>query len=553
MEMERSCTFDELNFDEACVILKSNINLPNLWLYTLSSDCIKCPYSRAAMIESEIISMKVKSARSQYWRIIETDKHEEYIPAWDENGLYCQLSPNIGEFGIYELTVDYNNSYSFVANKQPVNSHLPLVIILGLIALFLCVLSILKIIFNCVKRCRSKDVQIETVESSSSKPRLRSLDTVRGMSILLMIFVNNGAGGYVFLEHATWNGLFVGDLVFPCFLWIMGVCIPLSISSQLTRGTSRFSICCAIVKRSFYLFFIGISLNTLGGKNQLESIRIFGVLQRFSVCYLVTAMIYLLLVSPCTHLGSKVVYEILILMPQWIIAFFILLAHCVIIFLLPVPDCPKGYLGPGGRHDAGKYWNCVGGAAGYVDKVLLGVNHIYQFPTANSVYGSGPFDPEGVLGCLTSIFQVFLGIQAGQILCHYEDWKNRIARWLVWALIFGVIGLSLHFTEIIPVNKNLWSVSFVMVTTSFSLGLLSACYFLVDVIGVWEGGPFRIPGMNALVMYIGHQVFYEMFPFHWRIGKMNTHSWLMAESLWCIVLWTCIAYTLHWKKLYVTL
>lgn len=60
--------------------------------------------------------------------------------------------------------------------------------------------------------------------------------------------------------------------------------------------------------------------------------------------------------------------------------------------------CCRGYLGPGGRHAEGKYLNCTGGAAGYVDKVLLGVNHIYQFPTANSVYGSGPFDPEGVLG-----------------------------------------------------------------------------------------------------------------------------------------------------------
>lgn len=70
----------------------------------------------------------------------------------------------------------------------------------------------------------------------------------RRMSILLMIFVNNGAAGYEFLEHATWNGLLVGDLVFPCFMWIMGVCIPLSISAQLSRGTPRLSVCRAIVK-----------------------------------------------------------------------------------------------------------------------------------------------------------------------------------------------------------------------------------------------------------------------------------------------------------------
>ena len=78
------------------------------------------------------------------------------------------------------------------------------------------------------------------------------------MSILLMIFVNNGAGGYQFLEHATWNGLQLGDLVFPCFMWIMGVCMPLSISSQLSHGISTFNLCSAIVKvirLSFFFFF----------------------------------------------------------------------------------------------------------------------------------------------------------------------------------------------------------------------------------------------------------------------------------------------------------
>lgn len=133
-------------------------------------------------------------------------------------------------------------------------------------------------------------------------------------------------------------------------------------------------------------------------------------------------------------------------------------------------------MGPGGRHAGGKFFNCTGGATGYVDKLLLGTDHVYQYPTATSVYGSGPFDPEGVLGkfphslyqyqqkltfyfilgSLTSIFQVFLGVQAGQILREYKEHKSRVLRWLTWAVVVGLVGAILHFTYVIPVNKNLW-------------------------------------------------------------------------------------------------
>ncbi|KAJ8667901.1 hypothetical protein QAD02_009564 [Eretmocerus hayati] len=429
-----------------------------------------------------------------------------------------------------------------------------LAVVAGLIVLLLLGLFVLKRFRICRIEQESSRNDNEAVKNEGAKKRVRSIDTVRGMSILLMIFVNSGAGGYYFSEHTTWDGLLIGDLVFPTFMWIMGVCIPLSISSQLSRGISKFSVCQAIVKRSFCLFCIGVALNTLGGRNQIEDIRIFGVLQRFSIAYLVVGVTYALMCT--TEDGNSEagpIRDISILVPQWIIALSVLAAHCFIVFLLPVPGCPKGYFGPGGRHADSKYLNCTGGATGYVDKLLLGENHIFRFPTTDKVYGSGRFDPEGILGCLTSIFQVFLGVQAGQTMRIYKGWKSRILRWLTWALVLGVIGISLHFTKVVPVNKNLWSISFVMVTTCFSLGLLSASYLFTDVLNIWDGGPFRIPGMNSTVMYIGHQIFYVLFPFHWKIGKMNTHSWQLAENLWVVTVWTCIAYILHRKRIYVTL
>lgn len=111
-----------------------------------------------------------------------------------------------------------------------------------------------------------------------------------------------------------------------------------------------------------------------------------------------------------------------------------------------------------------------------MDKVLIGVNHFFDHPTTNYVYKTGPFEPEGllskklfylkvffiltvyffVLGSLTAIFHVILGIQMGQILREYKETKSRLVRWLVWAVILGLLGSELHFSNVIPVNKSLW-------------------------------------------------------------------------------------------------
>ncbi|CAB0037489.1 unnamed protein product [Trichogramma brassicae] len=599
------CTYEDLRHNEACVGVTNAANKSRLWLYSLSADCDACPYTRLSPISTvEGPNLTVDTSRWQTWRIVElgNDEANEHLPAAHQKGVYCELTPDIGQYGIYELKINNANECDLLELRQPVNPYTTLAVTAGAVVVLLSLLSILKNISACIRKHRAKRNGSNDEDDEESrvvlqpKRRIRSIDTIRGMSILAMIFVNNGAGGYVRLEHATWNGLAAGDLVFPCFMWIMGVCIPLSISSQLSPGRTsngsgsssnnkrRYSVCLAIVKRSLYLFFIGLSLNTLGGQTQLENIRIFGVLQRFAVAYLFVGIIYASMYRmDSKNLSGRLFGDVLILLPQWFVALAVLAAHCAITFLLQVPGCPKyvnmfgaavikyaiefirinqlsfnypcrGYLGPGGYHEEGKYFECAGGATGYIDELLLGRSHVYQHPTIDRVYESGPFDPEGILGCLTSIFQVFLGVQSGQILREHKSWKARVSRWLSWACILGVVGAALHYTHAVPVNKNLWSISFALVTTSFSLVLLSISYLLVDAAALWNGGPFRIPGMNALVMYCGHQVFYAMFPFHWQYGRMDSHhGWLLAESLWCCSLWICIAYLMHRRKIYVTL
>ncbi|XP_043470030.1 heparan-alpha-glucosaminide N-acetyltransferase-like [Leptopilina heterotoma] len=549
-----SCDNTELFFDQACITLKSLLKF-DTWLYSLSYDCNECPYTRLKRISANSnSSIKINTAERYKWRILKNNGSEEFESAAISRDLLCKFEPNVGQFGHYDLIINDTNCV-FQSIKDPINPYISLAIAIGIVISLLFGLSILNYLIKTLLRFIHKSEAANTQEKVKRKSRVRAIDTVRGISILFMIFVNNGAAGYPLLEHATWNGLRIGDLVFPCFLWIMGVCIPLSLFSQLSRNVSRFTICLSIVKRSIWLFLIGISLNTLVTGSQLEDIRIFGVLQRFGVAYLVSGCLYALLSSRTKD--ERIIFknfaDIVSLWLQWIIVLGIVVLHCLITFRLDIPECPRGYLGPGGRHADGKYMNCTGGSAGYIDRILLGVNHIFQWPAIRSVYGSEAFDPEGTLGCLTSIFQVFLGIQSGSTILYYHDWKQRIPRWITWALFLSVLGYILHSQNIIPINKSLWSLSFVFVTTSFSLFLLCICYLLVDVVKIWKGGPFRIPGMNALVMYIGHMVCYQIFPFHWKIGKMKTHELLLAETLWCVCLWIVIAYVLHKRKIFITL
>lgn len=203
-----------------------------------------------------------------------------------------------------------------------------------------------------------------------------------------------------------------------------------------------------------------------------------------------------------------------------------------------------------------RFPNCTGGSTGYIDRLILTEKHLYQWGTARSTYDSIPFDPEGVFGLLLTFLQVFLGLQCGEILMVHTEWKSRCKRWLIWSVVTGLIGGGLSgFTQddgIIPLNKNMWSLSFVLVTTSLAFLLLSICYIIIDVGGYWSGTPLVYAGMNAIVMYVGHEILHQILPFRWRIGVMNTHFVRLLENAWNAMLWTFVAYYLHCKKIYIS-
>ncbi|XP_078301624.1 heparan-alpha-glucosaminide N-acetyltransferase isoform X3 [Panthera onca] len=358
--------------------------------------------------------------------------------------------------------------------------------------------------------------------------------------------------------------LTVADLVFPWFVFIMGSSIFLSVTSILQRGCSKLKLMGKIGWRSFLLICIGMFIvnpNYCLGPLSWDKVRIPGVLQRLGVTYFVVAVLELIFAKPvpescASERSCFSLRDIIFSWPQWL---FILMLESIwlgLTFFLPVPGCPTGYLGPGGIGDLGKYPNCTGGAAGYIDRLLLGDDHIYQHPSSAVLYHTEvAYDPEGILGTINSIVMAFLGVQAGKILLYYKDQtKDILIRFTAWCCFLGLISIAL--TKIsenegfIPINKNLWSISYVTTLSSFAFFILLILYPIVDVKGLWTGTPFFYPGMNSILVYVGHEVFENYFPFQWKLGDNQSHKEHLTQNIVASALWVLIAYILYKKKVF---
>uniref|UniRef100_A0A3Q1FVL1 Heparan-alpha-glucosaminide N-acetyltransferase n=1 Tax=Acanthochromis polyacanthus TaxID=80966 RepID=A0A3Q1FVL1_9TELE len=480
----------------------------------------------------------------------------------------CKVPFHFGEHGNYSLWVQNLNNSSEVkcsvsTDADPVNSYLPILvaflIFAGLGLVFLIGRKILGLgaVRSLVLRIGGSMETERLINSELGSPRmvppvtdnilpsplspskrLRSLDTFRGISLIIMVFVNYGGGRYWFFKHEAWNGLTVADLVFPWFVFIMGTSIALSINSMLRAGTARLSLLRKVVWRSMQLFFIGVFIitpNYCQGPLSWNNLRIPGVLQRLSWSYLLVACLDLLVARGHVDLLTTDAWwapglDILLYWPAWLCVLLLEVIWLCLTFLLPVPDCPTGYLGPGGIGDMGLYANCTGGAAGFIDRWLLGEKHIYQTPTSRVIYGTHmPYDPEGVLGSINSVLMAFLGLQ-------------------------GIISATLTKCStnqgFIPVNKNLWSLSYVTTLACFAFVLLVLVYYTVDVKKWWSGAPFYYPGMNSILVYVGHEVFADYFPFRWRMANSQSHTEHLIQNLVATSCWVLISYVLYRKKIF---
>ena len=262
---------------------------------------------------------------------------------------------------------------------------------------------------------------------TSTSKRLVSLDVLRGITVCGMILVNNaGACGYAYapLKHAKWDGFTPADLVFPAFMFIMGVSIYLSLNKS--NFDWRVSIA-RILRRTALIFVSGVSLKWIlafiatGEYNTLENLRIMGVLQRLGICYGIVA---LLAVTVRHRLFPTIIAVLLV--GYYLLQLF----------------------GNG-------FEKCAGNIVSMVDYAVLGKSHMY-------LGGAQFVDPEGILSTIPAIAQVMIGFLCGKVIVGEKEIRSQIVKLAVWGTSMFVIGYLWSYAA--PLNKRLWSPSFVLVT-----------------------------------------------------------------------------------------
>ncbi|HWQ32645.1 MAG TPA: DUF5009 domain-containing protein [Blastocatellia bacterium] len=289
----------------------------------------------------------------------------------------------------------------------------------------------------------------------------------RGLTIAGMVLVNNAGNWnavYPPLRHAEWHGWTPTDLIFPFFVFIVGVAIPLAFQRRVEEGGTQRDLYLKILRRSLLIFFI--SLIVLHGfpytLEKFQHIRIPGVLQRIAVCYFCAAIIFL---------KFRV-------RGQAIIAAALLLGYWVVMKTIPAPGYAAGDL------------SMEGSLASWVDRTLL-AGHIYR-PL---------YDPEGILSTIPAIATCLAGVLAGRWLQMKREPLDKTAGMFGVGALCVIVGYL--WDLVFPINKALWTSSYVMFTAGMALELLALCYWAVDIRGYkrWTK-PFVIFGVNALALYV---------------------------------------------------
>jgi predicted acyltransferase len=288
--------------------------------------------------------------------------------------------------------------------------------------------------------------------------RLLALDAFRGLTLALMVLVNTpGDGRFVYgpLRHAAWHGWTVTDLVFPSFVWIVGVALTLALGKRLERGETAGSLLPGIWRRGAILFALGVFLYAVP-EFDLGSFRVLGVLQRIAICYVAAALAFL-------YLGTRglVVLSALLLAGYWLVV---------------------------GLGDL----SVEGNLAHAVDRAVLGAHNYKNTKT---------WDPEGVLSTFPAVASCLLGVLVGILLARRESLERR----LVWLFVMGCVLLvgGLAWDMVFPINKKLWTSSFVLLVAGIDALALGCLLWWMDGMGWkkwWQ--PFVVMGSNAIAIYL---------------------------------------------------
>jgi predicted acyltransferase len=298
--------------------------------------------------------------------------------------------------------------------------------------------------------------------------RLVSLDAFRGVAIAGMILVNQEIGdeAYPAVRHATWNGWTLADLVFPFFLFAVGVAITLSITKRRSQGVGDLALFLQILKRSVLLIVIGLAMHGFPFTGEhLAGMRWPGTLQRIGICYGIAAVIYLKgsLRAQCAWLAG-------LLGAYWLLMQFV-----------PVPGVGAGVYEPGRNF------------AAYVDSLFLS-GHMWPWHPS--------WDPDGIMSMLPAVGTTLFGILAGRLLQQQISREEKTIWMFVSGYFLMLIGAVLDMW--LPINKSIWTSSYAIFTAGFALVVFSTFYWIVDVRGHRRGTAFlSIYGVNAIVAFVG--------------------------------------------------
>ena len=383
---------------------------------------------------------------------------------------------------------------------------------------------------------------IKTIKNNISPMRLTSLDVFRGIAIAGMILANMASiaepNVYPPLLHADWHGCTPTDLVFPFFLFIVGVAMTFSLSNY-TENKPTASIYRRILRRAAILFALGLLLNGFWNQGlwtfDFSSIRIMGVLQRISLTYLLASLAIL-------NLPRK---------GLWILAGVLLIGYWLTMMYVPVPGYGAGVL------------TRVGNFGAYIDRLIIPKAHLYKGDGFNNLG-----DPEGLFSTIPAVVSVLAGYFAGQWIRN-KAVRSRIS---IGLALFG-IGCLLSgwmWDLAFPIGKKLWTSSFVIFTIGWALLLLAACYEIIEVRRVRRWGqPFEVMGLNAIAVFVASVLLIKILV-KTNVGSgekaLSTYDWIYQNlfASWAgafngsllfaivtLLLWLAVAYIMYRQRWFI--
>ena len=331
---------------------------------------------------------------------------------------------------------------------------------------------------------------------NSSGNRILSLDIFRGLTIMAMIIVNTpGSWSYAYpiLRHSEWNGCTPTDLVFPFFIFAMGFSAVLSISKRLQSGTSRQKLVLQLLRRSAIIFLLGLIINSFPFNN-LANIRIPGVLQRIAIVNLVCGLFLI-------YSDIKVI---------WYVSASLLLGYWALMTLVPVPDFGPSNLNP------------TTNLAAWLDRLMIG-KHVWEYTKL--------YDPEGILSTLPAIVSGLIGVLAGNSFTKSKSESDKLIYLLVFGNILIVCGMA--WGLLFPINKQLWTSSYVLYTSGLAMVVLGIIYYVADIKRIRQfASPFLAFGTNPITAYFGSEIgiiIIGMIQINTADSPISLYDWLFVQ------------------------